>query len=174
MAKKSALGRHVTSFIEKYLVDELGSPATTVITYAIAIKLFLRFSSEHLKKHIDTIPLKAIDDKLVLSFLDHLEKDRANLPQSRNHRLAAICTFVRYLAREDLLMLGPCSRITAIRPKNVSHKVMPSLNKEEVEAFLSVIPRTHLLGLLLLGRLISVVGLRVLIPPIKANGLNQL
>ena len=147
MTNKSILGELITSFIEKYLCQEVGSPATTVSSYATAIKLLLVFSCQHLKKSIEALSLKDINAPLVLAFLDHLEKDRGNLPQTRNNRLAALCTFVRYLAREDPLMVTACTRICAIRPKKVTHKVMPSLSKEEVEAFLSAIPRTNLAGL---------------------------
>lgn len=60
-------------------------------------------------------------------------------------------------------MIEPCARIHAIRPKNVAHKVMPSLSKEEVDTFLAVIPQTNLLGLrdYAMFRLLHNVGARV-------------
>jgi integrase/recombinase XerD len=70
-----------------------------------------------------------------------------NLPQTRNNRKAALCTFVRYLARRDPVMIAPCAKIRAIRSKITSDKVIPALSKDEVRAFLAAIPRTSLAGL---------------------------
>ncbi len=98
MANKVTLGEHIKNFFEKYLGDERGSPETTVASYSTAIKFLLKFASRHLKKTINILSLKDIEGHLVLKFLDYLETERGNSPQTRNNRLAAICTFVRYLA----------------------------------------------------------------------------
>ena len=147
MSKSKLFSQLVVDFFEEHLANEQGSPATTVASYATTTKLLLHFASVHLNKKIDTLRFKDIDHHLVLDFLKHLEQDRGNLPQTRNNRLAAICTLVRYLARENPLMLEPCFRICSIRAKKVIDKVMPSLTVKETKAFLSVIPRTSIMGL---------------------------
>jgi site-specific recombinase XerD len=44
-------------------------------------------------------------------------------------------------------MVAPCAKICAIKSKITSDKVIPALSREEVQAFLAVIPRTNLSGL---------------------------
>ena len=45
--------------------------------------------------------------ELAPAFLDHLEVNRANGARSRNARIAAIRSFLRYAARHDIVLRPP-------------------------------------------------------------------
>jgi site-specific recombinase XerD len=82
----------------------------------------------------DKLSFDVISDQLILDFLDHIEAKRGNVSATRNQRLATIKTFFRFLARHEPTMLAACERVCAIRAKNVPHKVMETLNNQEVQA----------------------------------------
>jgi integrase/recombinase XerD len=147
MSKKDCLGEYAESFLTSYLAQERGSSANTISSYFICIKLLFLFCSQHLRKKIEKLRLKDIEGKMVLTFLDYLEAERGNLPQTRNVRLACLHSFFSYVALQDPTMLVVCTRIAAIKPKKVAHKVLPSLTKEQVDAFISVIEPHNLWGL---------------------------
>jgi site-specific recombinase XerD len=84
--------------------------------------------------------METIDDETVLAFLESLEKERGNLPRTRNQRLAAIKSFYRYLALQEPTLMDACKRICSIRAKKTEHKIIESLTEEEVYAILEVIP----------------------------------
>jgi len=58
-----------------------------------------------------------LDAPLVLDFLDHLETGRGNTARTRNARLAAIHSFMRYAAIRDPVSLPVTARVLAIPAK---------------------------------------------------------
>jgi hypothetical protein len=63
--------------------------------------LLFQYAEERLKKPPVAIRLEDLDAPLVLGFLDHLEKGRGNCVRTRNARLAAIRSFMRYAALRE-------------------------------------------------------------------------
>ncbi len=147
MAKKGSLGKLVAAFFEQYLSHELGCSGNTIASYSACIKLLLQFCCQHLNRSIDRLTIKEIDAQTILAFLDHLETQRENLPQTRNARLACIHTFFRFVALQEPAMLEVCRRICAIKPKKVSHRALPSLTCQQVDAILEAVEPNDLWGL---------------------------
>ena len=147
MAKEDPLGGYAEDFLTKYLAQERGCPGNTIVSYFTCIKLLFLFCCQHLKKKVEKLHLKDLDAKMVLAFLDYLETDRENLPQTRNVRLGCIHSFFRYVALQDPTMLEVTTRICAIKPKKVAQKVLPSLTHEQVDAIIGAIEPHDLWGL---------------------------
>ncbi len=147
MSAKHTLGTLVIAFFETYLGAEQDLAGNTIASYSTCVKLLIPFCCDRLKKKIDALAMEDIDAQLILQFLDYLEDQRENLPQTRNTRLAAIHTFFRFLALQDPTMIETCNRICAIKPKKTPHRIQPSLTCQQVDAFLSVVQRESLWGL---------------------------
>ncbi len=74
------IAQYVQRFFQEYLAAQKGLSPNTILSYRDALKLFLRFVSERLKKPVDKLALEDFDEKLVLAFLRDLEKSRGNSP----------------------------------------------------------------------------------------------
>jgi integrase/recombinase XerD len=130
----NTLGTLVVTFFRNHLVNEKGVRPNTIASYSDCARLLLDYTCRRLGVDTDKLPFDAIDDQIILDFLDHLETQRDNVASTRNQRLAAIKTFFRFLARHQPTMLAACERVCAIKAKNVSHKVMETLADQEVKA----------------------------------------
>lgn len=126
--------------IQRFFLARLGqqrnvSPAT-IAAYRDAFRLLLRFAEGHLHRSASALTTDDLTAPLVLAFLDHLERDRHNAVRSRNARLAAVRTFVQYLATEEPTVLPIAQRILAIPRKRHQREVLGYLSREEMQAVL--------------------------------------
>ncbi|WP_050563234.1 tyrosine-type recombinase/integrase [Sinorhizobium meliloti] len=77
-----------------------------------------------------------LNAQLILSFLDHLEKERSNCARTRNARLAALHSFLKYAAHYDLTALPVIEQVLAIPMKWFDRPVLGFLSREEMQAIL--------------------------------------
>ena len=73
----------------------------------------------------------------MLDFLDYLETERGNAVRTRNARLAAIHSFMRYAAVRDPASLPITARVLAIPAKRFDRPVLGYLSREQVTAILA-------------------------------------
>lgn len=123
-------------FLERLMQQRNVSPKT-VSAYRDSIRLLLQFAAKKLKKPIEQLTLWDFDAPLILDFLNHLENDRHNCVRSRNSRLAAIRSFLRYAVTEDPTALGVIQPVLAIPTKRFERPLVGSLSREEVDALLA-------------------------------------
>ena len=142
----TTLGTLIVSFFRNYLVNQKGYPQNTISSYSDCIKLLLTYSCDHLEVSIDKLDLVHFTDELILDFLDYLENERGNTIATRNQRLAAIKTLFRFLALQDPTFIVVCERVCAISAKKTVHKVIESLEKDEIDAIFSAVKADTLLG----------------------------
>src|SRR2546429_9986529 len=62
----------------------------------------------------EKLRLEQIDVSLVEAFLDYLETERKSSPRTRNHRLATLHAFFRYVQAEEPAHMLQCQKILAI------------------------------------------------------------
>ncbi len=123
-------------FSERLMVQQNASPRT-VTSYRDTFRLFLRFAQQRTGKSPTDLLLTDLDAPVVLGFLDHLEEERHNSIRSRNVRLAAIRSFLRYAALSDPASLPSIGRVLAIPTKRFERTVVGFLSREELEATLA-------------------------------------
>jgi site-specific recombinase XerD len=140
------LGSLIVSFFSNYLAKQKGCRENTICSYSDCIRLLLSYACEKLSVTFDKLDLELLTDLLILDFLDHLEQRRGNKAKTRNHRLAVIKTFFRFLALHDPKLTAVCERVCAISPKNTEHKVIATLEKTEVVQILAGTQSDTLLG----------------------------
>jgi site-specific recombinase XerD len=92
---------------------------------------------KRLRKAPCALSLEDVDAPIVVDFLDELEKVRKVAPRTRNLRLTAIHSFFRYVAFEAPTHAAQIQRVLAIPPKRFARKLVPFLNRAEVDALLA-------------------------------------
>jgi site-specific recombinase XerD len=142
MTEQCSLAPFVRSFFEDHLVCRRNVSRNTIHSYRDAVKLLLTFAAEQRKKPVTRLVVADVTDEIVVAFLTHLEKARANSIQTRNHRLVAVRKLFDYIAARDPRFLDQCHRIATIPRKRGA--VLPEiryLEKEEMTALLGAVPR---------------------------------
>jgi len=124
-------------FFCQRLVAQANASACTVASYRDTFRLLLSYTERNTGKPPTTLSLTDLDAPLVLGFLDHLEKERGNSIRSRNSRLAAIRSFLRYAALRDPASLPTIQRVLAIPLKRFNRPLLGFLSRQEIEAILA-------------------------------------
>jgi integrase/recombinase XerD len=128
------------TLVQRFFLEHLGKhravSAQTVAAYRDALRLFLDFASERLRRTPSAITLLELGALLLLAFLDHLEKERGNSVRSRNARLAAIKTFLKYAGHHDLDALATIERVLAVPLKRFDRPMVGFLSRDEIRAII--------------------------------------
>jgi site-specific recombinase XerD len=133
---------HITAFLQERLPIDRGASMHTCDSYSYAFQLLFEFASKRLKKAPSALQLEHIDARLVLDFLHYLESVRHNRASSRNVRLAAIKSFMRFIEYRVPAALEQVMRILAIPEKKTDTKLVSYLGTEEMQAVLDI-PNPH-------------------------------
>jgi site-specific recombinase XerD len=126
----------VQDFFCRRLLEQQGVSPRTVEAYRDTFRLLLAYLPRRLGKPVPALGLADLDAPAVLAFLDHLETERGNGPRTRNARLAALRSFVRYAASRDPTAWPLARRVLAIPSKRYSKPLLGYLSREEMQAVL--------------------------------------
>ena len=136
-APQIEFGQLVQDFFLRRLITQRGASARTVEAYRDAFELLFGFIEQRTGKSASALGLADLDAPIVLDFLDHLETERGNSVRTRNARLAAIHSFMRYAAVRDPASLPITSRVLAIPAKRFDRPVLGYLTRDQVAAILA-------------------------------------
>lgn len=132
----------VQDFFLRYLVGQRGASARTIESYRDAFELLFGFIEQQTGKVPSALQLADLDAPVVLDFLDHLETVRGNTTRTRNARLAAIHSFMRYATVRDPASLPTTGRVLAIPAKRFDRPVLSYLSREQIAAILAAPDRS--------------------------------
>ena len=126
--------------LQRFFVDHLQqhrslSPCT-ISAYRDTFKLLLHFAEQHLGRTPVTLALADLDAGFLLAFLDYLERERHNSTRSRNARLAALRSFLKFAAHYDLDALPIIEQALAVPMKRFERPMLGFLSREEIDAVL--------------------------------------
>jgi integrase/recombinase XerD len=124
-------------FFLRRLIAQRGASARTVESYRDAFELLLGYLEQRTGKPPSALALADLDAPAVLDFLDYLETIRGNKARTRNARLAAIHSFMRYAAIRDPASLPITARVLAIPAKRFDKPVLGYLSREQIAAILA-------------------------------------
>jgi site-specific recombinase XerD len=105
-------------FVERLMQQRAVSPQT-IASYRDTFRLFLQFAQARLRKSPVDLALADINVDLVLAFLRHLEDDRHNCARTRNARLVAIRSFLKYAALKDISALAVIQTSNEVKLKHL-------------------------------------------------------
>ena len=132
----------VQDFFVRRLIDQRGASARTVESYRDAFELLFAYLEDHCGRPPSALTLADLDAPVILDFLEHLECVRHNSARTRNARLAAIHSFMRYVAVRDPVSLPITTRVLAIPAKRFDRPVLGYLTKEQITAILAAPDRS--------------------------------
>lgn len=142
-------------FCQRLQSQQAVSPHT-LASYRDTFRLLLAFIERKTGRTPSQQRLEDWDSLQLVRFLDYLEKERHCQARTRNSRLAAIRTFMCYVAHEEPSALALAQRALAIPMKRFDRPLLGYLSRPELQAILEAIDpdtpggrRDHLLiGLL--------------------------
>jgi site-specific recombinase XerD len=141
-APQLGLPQLVQDFFLRRLIDQRGASPRTVESYRDAFELLFGYLEVRLGKPPSSLSVADLDAPVILDFLEHLETVRHNSARTRNARLAAIHSFMRYVAVRDPASLPITARVLAIPAKRFDRPVLGHLTKEQIAAILAAPDRT--------------------------------
>jgi site-specific recombinase XerD len=133
---------HISAFLRERLPLQRGASDHTCDSYAYAFQLLFQFASARLKITPSALTLEQLDAPCILDFLHYLETERHNTPRTRNARLVAIKSFMRFVEHRVPAILDPSRRILAIPAKKTETRLVPYLSVEEMQSLLNA-PELH-------------------------------
>jgi site-specific recombinase XerD len=133
----TSLAPHLAEWINKRLPVERGASRNTVDTYAYAFRLLVVFAAERLSIAPSDLAFEHLDATLILAFLEHLQRDRGNGATTRNARLAAIHSFMRFMEYRRSDILDQIRTVLAIPMQRTDSVPVRHLAQDEVQALLN-------------------------------------
>ena len=160
----------VQTYFAEYLTQQRALSPRTIAAYRDAFVLFLNFAELHTGKPPVTMAMADITPALIMAFLDHLEGQRHNSVRSRNARLTALRSFLKFAAHRDVSSLGIIERALGVPVKRFERPMFEYLSREEMLEVIGmpdatwVGQRDHVLFLLLYNtgaRVSEIIGVKV-------------
>lgn len=133
----------VQGFFVEYLLNQKHASPRTLAAYRDAFRLLLGFVRETHGVEPAVLSIENLDAPIILAFLDHIERQRANSIRSRNARLAAIRSFFRFVQMREPAAVAVASRVLAIPVKRTERKLIGYLTRPEIDALLAATDRTN-------------------------------
>ena len=122
MTTRASLGPLLRAFFTDHLLHQKAVSPQTIHAYRDAFRLLLTFLEQHRQRKPEALTLDDLHAPVILAFLDHLEEDRANSIASRNARLGAVRSFVRFAALRTPECVDLTSRVLAIPRKRAPRR----------------------------------------------------
>jgi len=107
----------VTAFFRKNLAAEKGVSKNTIASYSDTFKFLCRYVSGRLGNTPSALCLEDLDARVIRDVLEHLERESGNTPRTRNLRLTAIRSFMKYVEYEAPSALDQVRQVRALSNK---------------------------------------------------------
>jgi site-specific recombinase XerD len=123
-------------FFTEHLQQHRAVSPRTIVAYRDTFRLLLTFAERALGREPQDFLLTDLNAKFILGFLDYLEAERKNSSRSRNARLAAVRSFLKFAAHHDLSALDCIQHALAVPMKRFDRPLPEFLSREEIQAIL--------------------------------------
>lgn len=128
----------VQEFFTDYMVQQRALSPRTVASYRDTFVLLLGFVEKNMHLPVQRMTIADLNARFLADFLDHLEADRHNSVRSRNVRLAAVRSFLKFAARRDPANLGVIEGALAVPMKRFERKMVGYLTRDQMMAVIDV------------------------------------
>jgi len=136
----------IQDFFCQRLITQRNASSQTIAVYRDTFHLLFHYAQEQLKKAPAFLQFEDLDADFVLKFLDYLEQERGNSERTRNFRLAAIRSFLRYVSYRLPGSLSSIQQVLAIPLKRFDRPSLEFLQREELEAIITAPDKTTFSG----------------------------
>ena len=136
MITKTDFAKWLNKFFSEYLQTERYVSPNTIKSYRDTFKLLIQYYRDIHKINLEHLTLKVITRTNINGFLSWLVENRKCGIASRNYRLAAIHSFIRYLQYEHVLSLEQWQDILTIKAMKQEKKPLNYLSIDGVKLLL--------------------------------------
>ena len=129
----------IQKFFTSFLVQQRACGENTIKSYRDTFKLFLEFMS---RKHLispDKMTLSRFTSENVVEFGKYLSKARNSSDRTRNQRIAALRSFVKFLQYEYPDQMFQWQKIQSLPMRRHENKPVSYLSQDEIAVLLSKI-----------------------------------
>jgi integrase/recombinase XerD len=128
--------KHVRGFLTIYLPKNKCSSQHTVKAYRDTLNLFRQFMLEVKKIAFTQIHFDQINHEVIYEFLVWLQNTRGSATSTKNHRLAAIKSFLYYCAMEDPALMAVYMDVQKVRSQRVVRNRVEYLSEKALKVLL--------------------------------------
>ena len=136
--KKANLPYYLTNFLGKYLHGEKNFSRHTIQSYSFTFKLLLSFFEQTKAITPERLSMEDLTHGSIVDFLNWIEFTRNCTVSTRNQRLVAIHSFVRFVQKQSPENLFEFQKVLNIPDKKCVKTVVPFLTGEEMKILLSM------------------------------------
>jgi site-specific recombinase XerD len=144
--KHEQFGPWVRRFLLEHLIKERNLSPNTQRSYRDTLAMLLPFIAVQLRKPLDCLEVNDLSGDRVRQFLTYLEQTRQVSVRTRNQRLAAIHSLARFIAECSPQHVAWYGAVRTVPFKKTVLKLIPYLEKSEVEALLAIPDRATKIG----------------------------
>ena len=98
---KADLPYYLTKFLGKYLPGEKNASRHTIQSYSVTFKLLLSFFEQTKAITPERLSMEDLTYDMIVDFLNWIESTRNCTVATRNQRLVAIHSFVRFVQKQS-------------------------------------------------------------------------
>ena len=129
----------IRQFFDQYLPHIKGVSEHTIQAYRDAFRLFLPFAAKFYGIKIGSLRVAHLSSKLIVAFLEDLQRERKNGAKTRNQRLAALKSFAKMIRFKYPEQKEVADIIFSIPQKRAQKPLIGFLYQDEIlEVFQSV------------------------------------
>lgn len=135
--KPTNFAKHLTAFFSAYLPNVKNLSGNTILSYRDTFHLLLIYCRDCEDIATEKLSVGSFNDKMLLRFLDWLQRERGNSIATRNIRLAAIHSFFSYVQAEEPGLLLTCQLILKVPFKKCEKPIIQHLTPEQTQDLLA-------------------------------------
>jgi len=128
---------YLTNYLTVYLPHHRNASQNTILSYRDTFSEFLRFGQDERGIPPEKLRLDMLNHQIIEDFLFWLETSLGVGVSTRNQRLGAIRSFIRYLQIESPDHLLLCQGILALRSKRNARPTVNYLTHDEIKCLLA-------------------------------------
>lgn len=136
MKKDESFFKHVRGFLTVYLPKNKCYGKNTVKSYRDTINLFRKFMWEEKTVSFTNISFDMINHDVIYKFLAWLQNTRGCEAATKNHRLAAMKSFLHYCAFEDPALMAIYLDIQNVRSQKVTRNRVEYMSETALKILL--------------------------------------
>lgn len=136
--KNNSFSYYLTKYFSDYLPNQMAASENTIHSYRDAIVQLLEFLHDKYNLSPEDLTYQDFSIERVEAFLNWLEEEKGVSISTRNHRLAAIHAFFRYVQYRDPAGFEQCCHILNVSYKKASVTPMNYMTVEETKYLLSL------------------------------------